>query len=204
MATNPWTNISFEDYEGHMQEVGQLQLLNSIFKHYLELYAPKRIAILGCTTGNGLENIKHGVESITAIDINSDYLDELKARFSDLKNLNVICGDIQDLELKDLRSDLIYAALIFEYVDLKKTLGNIKNWLAANGKLISVIQLPNEKLNAISSTQFQSLNQLGSIMHLVDVAYFKSELLSNGFKEEESEIIELSSGKRFYVGVHIK
>ena len=201
---NPWTNIPAEEYEKHMSKVGQLQLLNSTFKHYFDLYDPKDIIVLGATTGNGFENIKHKIDSITAIDINNDYLLELKNRFPNLAQLSTICGDIQNLKSNNLSSDFIYAALIFEYVDLSKTILNIKNWLKTQGKLVTVLQMPSEKISAVSPTQFKNLEQLSEIMKLIDITYFEEVLNENNFRKEESKIITLQSGKQFYIGVHSK
>ena len=201
---NPWTNIPVEECEKHMSEVGQLQLLNSTFKHYFDLYDPKDIIVLGATAGNGFENIKHKIDSITAIDINSGYLFELKNRFPNLARLSTICGDIQNLKSNNLSSDFIYAALIFEYVDLSKTILNIKNWLKSQGKLVTVLQMPNENISAVSPTQFKNLEQLSEIMKLVDITYFEEFLNENNFRKEESKIITLQSGKQFYISVHTK
>jgi len=201
---NPWTNIPVEEYEKHMLAVGQLQLLNATFKHYFDLYNPKDIIVLGATAGNGFENIKHKIDSVTAIDINADYLLELKNRFPNLAYLSTICGDIQDLKSNNLSSDFIYAALIFEYVDLSKTILNIKNWLKSQGKLVTVLQMPNENISAVSPTQFKSLEQLSEIMKLIDITYFEEVLRENNFRKEESEIITLQSGKQFYIAVHSK
>jgi ubiquinone/menaquinone biosynthesis C-methylase UbiE len=201
---NPWTNIPAEEYEKHMSEVGQLQLLNSTFKHYYDLYNPKDIIVLGATTGNGFENIKHEIDSITAIDINNDYLLELKNRFPNLAHLSTICGDIQNLKSTNLSSDFVYAALIFEYVDLSKTMLNIKSWLKSQGKLISVLQMPNKNISAVSPTRFKTLGQLSEIMKLIDIKYFEEVMNENKFRKEESKIITLQSGKQFYIGVHSK
>lgn len=187
-----------------MFDAGQLQLLNSTLKHYLNLYRPKNIIVVGATTGNGFENIKHKTDSITAIDINNDYLTELKNRFANLTQLSIICGDIQDLQLNNLSSDFIYAALIFEYVDLNKTIINIKNWLKNEGRLVTVLQLPNKNIAAVSPTRFKSLEQLGEIMKLVDITYFEEVMKENNFRKQEAETITLPSSKQFYVVVHSK
>ena len=57
--TNPWLTIPAEDYEAHMAspEVGQLQVLNQLFKMVLEEHRPESLAVLGCSTGNGFEHI---------------------------------------------------------------------------------------------------------------------------------------------------
>lgn len=199
---NLWTDIPAEEYEKHMSEVGQLQLLNSTFKHYFDLYDPQDIIVLGATTGNGLENIENNINSVTAIDINCDYLLELRSRFPDFPHLNTICGDIQNLKSDSLSSDFIYAALIFEYVDLNKTILNIKNWLKSQGRLVTVLQMPNEKISAVSPTRFKKLGQLSEIMKLIDITYFEEVMDKNNFRKEESKIITLQSGKQFYIGVH--
>jgi SAM-dependent methyltransferase len=201
---NPWQNISADDYEGHMKAVGQSQLLNSVFKHYFDLYQPKNIIVPGATTGNGLENIDQEIYSIIAIDINEDYLQKLKSRLPSLANLNTVCGDIQTLVLNNPAADFIYAALIFEYVDVEKTIANIKKWIKPAGRLVTVLQIPNKKLSAVSATKFTSLNQLGGIMKLVDIGYFEEIMAKNNLRKEESKVIELESGKQFYVCVHVK
>jgi len=201
---NPWTKIPAEEYEQHMLEVGQLQLINSTFKNYLHLYKPRDIIILGATTGNGFENIDDKINSITAIDINNDYLIELKNRFPNLQHLSTICGDIQHLKTTRLSSDFIYAALIFEYVNLNKTILNIKSWLKSRGKLVTVLQMPNENISAVSPSRFKSVGQLNEIMKLVNIPYFEEVMIENNFSKEESKIITLQSGKQFYIGVHSK
>jgi len=201
---NPWQNIPAADYEGHMKAVGQSQLLNSTLKHYFDLYQPKNIIIPGATTGNGLENIGRDVDSITAIDINEGYLRELKNKLPNLPNLHILCGDIQTINLPNAAADFIYAALIFEYVDVDKTIFNIKKWLKPSGRIVTVLQMPNEKISAVSATRFTSLKQLSGIMKLVDINYFEAIMAEKDFQKEESKVIELESGKQFYVCVHVK
>jgi len=201
---NPWQNIPADDYEGHMKAVGQSQLLNSTFKYYFDLCQPKNVIVLGATTGNGLENIEQDIDGVTAIDINKEYLQELKSRLPNLANLHTVCGDIQTLTLNNPAADFIYAALIFEYVDVEKTICNVKKWLKPAGRLVTVLQIPNKKLSAVSATKFTSLNQLGGIMKLVDIGYFEEIMAKNNLRKEESKVIELESGKQFYVCVHVK
>jgi hypothetical protein len=57
--TNPWLEIPEADYTGHMsaEEVGQLHALSSLFHDVLRLFAPADVLILGCSSGNGFEQI---------------------------------------------------------------------------------------------------------------------------------------------------
>ena len=67
--TNPWLTISAEDYEAHMAspEVGQLQLLNQLFKTVLEAHRPSSLAIVGCSSA--LE-----VQTLAAVGRNPSHL----------------------------------------------------------------------------------------------------------------------------------
>ncbi len=198
---NPWTDIPAEDYEGHMNlpEVDQLSQLRAIFKTALDKYRPKRIAILGCATGNGIEEIDFSrTEKLYALDINSDYLAILKERHSrDLSKIETIaCNlDADDLELADI--DLIFAALIFEYVDTGVLIGKISKWLNPGGALEAVLQLPCEDIPEISPSPYKSLEKLSTFMKLVPPEKIKMLALERGLKMLESEKVVLKSGKEF-------
>ena len=66
---NPWLKIPSADYENHMLEVGQAQVLNALTEHYLEKCMPSSFALVGCSTGNGLEHVEQGTDRLYAIDI---------------------------------------------------------------------------------------------------------------------------------------
>ncbi len=71
---NPWLKIPFNDYENHMTSIGQLQVLNDIFKGALKKFEPEHLTILGCTTGNGLEHVNPEItKTVHAVDINKSY-----------------------------------------------------------------------------------------------------------------------------------
>ncbi len=61
--TNPWLNIPLEDYERHMSHhlVGQVLLLNSLTKKYLDEIKPETAVFLGIAGGNGLEHIDNNI-----------------------------------------------------------------------------------------------------------------------------------------------
>lgn len=75
---NIWNKIPLEDYERHMQHesVGQLQLLNSLTKKYLEKLSPEVVLFLGIAGGNGLEHLDNTVtRQVFGVDINQNFLD---------------------------------------------------------------------------------------------------------------------------------
>jgi ubiquinone/menaquinone biosynthesis C-methylase UbiE len=207
-ATNPWLLIPADDYEGHMSDenVGQLQALNKIFGDVLKIYSPESLCVLGCTTGNGFENIIPAItKKITGMDLNEKYLEILRERFGKkITGMELICADLNDIILPEESFDMIYAALIFEYIETQKALENIYRSLKKNGKLVAVLQVKNEKMSAVSKTQYQSLKLLSPCFNYVDSNLFGNYTERVGLTKEKSYEYDLKTGKKFFVGVFIK
>ncbi len=205
---NPWLQISSEDYEGHMSapNVMQLQMLNKIFKEVLDEFNPQSVCILGCTAGNGFEHLlDRDIERVVAIDINRKYVAECRAWFvEDVSNLQLICADLDDLELHEPEFDLIHAALIFEYVDVARLIEKISRWLKPGGLLCAVLQLPGNGVSPISETKFVSLKLLKPFIHLVSHENFIERALDNGLVEVRNSVEEVFPGKSFYYGIFEK
>ncbi|MEJ5352023.1 MAG: class I SAM-dependent methyltransferase [Melioribacteraceae bacterium] len=202
MNLNPWLEIPSSDYENHMSasNVGQLQVLNKIIKDVLDEFNPKSICILGCTTGNGFEHlINRDINEIVGIDINKNYLEECYKRFHHfLPQLKLICADLNDIDLHSNKFDLIHAALIFEYVHVKKVLNKIKKWLKHQGILCAVFQLPSENAAPVSETPYVSLKSLSSIMTLFDKAEIE-RMIKEKFLLINSYNVNLPQNKKFFV-----
>jgi hypothetical protein len=119
---NPWLDIPLDDYEGHMAlpSIGQSKMLADQFEKLITLYSPTSVAIIGCAGGNGLERLFPGqVDRIVAVDINPHYLQQTGLRHARrLKTLELHCADVQSELLAFQPVELIYAALLFEYVDV--------------------------------------------------------------------------------------
>jgi SAM-dependent methyltransferase len=199
--SNPWKEIPLSDYEGHMTlpEVGQSSMLSNEFENVLKTYRSKSVAVIGCAGGNGFdEALRTGVERIVGIDINYDYLDEAKSRYEGkFSELEIYCANIED-DLPDIRPvDMIYAALIFEYVDVKKTLSSLKKICKKDGVLAILLQLPKEGLSNVSPSPFTSLGQLASIMRLVPPGEIHESARDIGFSLESIKTITLKSQKEF-------
>lgn len=198
---NPWMQIPSEDYEAHMsaQSVGQLQMLDKIFEGVLDEYSPNSIAVLGCTAGNGFQHlVNRSLDFVVGVDINFKYLAECRAWFvQDVENLQLICADLDELELSDSMFDLIHAALIFEYVEVDNLLAKISHWLKPNGILSVVLQLPCKSAPPVSDTPYQSIKALTPFMKLVDRDVFVSRAELFGLNEENRYEIKLPSGKEF-------
>jgi ubiquinone/menaquinone biosynthesis C-methylase UbiE len=203
---NPWLSIPASDYEGHMNSeiVGQLPVLNHIFENVLKDILPKNLAVLGCGTGNGFEHINPQImERVLGIDINPKYLSILRRRYgSKLQMLELICSDLDTFSYPDDSFDLIYAALIFEYVDFEKILKRVSNWLTMKGTLVVVLQLRSLKSEMISETPYTSLKSLVPIMRLVNPDDFNKAAEKCGLKKSKEIEIHLKLGKRFLVSYY--
>ncbi|MBU2446117.1 MAG: class I SAM-dependent methyltransferase [Bacteroidetes bacterium] len=167
--TNPWLEISPNDYESHMAspEVRQLQALNKIFRNCLTKLKPKSVAILGCCTGNGFEHIDPSItERVVGIDINPKFLSITMDRFSfSIPNLELLEFDISNDELEIQPVDLVFGALIFEYVDIEKGRANIRKILKPGGHFVACLQMPSESCSVVTPTPYKSLEKLTQICH---------------------------------------
>lgn len=175
---NVWNKIPLKDYELHMQHesVGQLHLLNNLTKKYLEKLSPEIVMFLGIAGGNGLEHIDNNITSqVFGIDINQNYLDETEKRFKNqIPNLNLLNIDISSGKIEKLtNANLIWAALIFEYVEIEKCFEFIYNNIQDNGYLIVTIQA-NNGASSVSQTGIKTIKSIGQIFRLID----PSDLLS--------------------------
>ena len=197
---NPWLTIPLEDYEGHMAlpDVGQAKMLANEFEELLETYAPNSVALIGCAGGNGFEEAaKAGVARLVGLDINPSYIDA-KARYAGrMTGLELYCADIAG-DAPELRPvDLIYGALVFEYVDIAKALKNLRGICLPGGILAALLQLPKEGVANVSPSPFVTLKDLGSIMRLVPPNDFRKIAEGLGFGFLSQKLITLESGKQF-------
>jgi SAM-dependent methyltransferase len=168
---NPWLDIALSDYEGHMAapEVAQAQLLADVFAEQLESHRPRSLAMLGCTGGNGFERITPGVtRRVVGVDLNGRYLNEVRARFgAKFERLELVEGDIQSGAIAFAAVDLVYAALILEYVNVEVTLRRMRDFLNPGGVLVTVVQLPGANLPAVTPSPYPSLQVLEAVMQFV-------------------------------------
>jgi hypothetical protein len=198
---NAWLTIPLQDYERHMSlpSMGQAKMLADHLELSVKRTSPASVAILGCAGGNGLDRIGLGqVERVVAVDINPSYVEAVGARHaSRLGCLDVVCGDVQAESLRFEPVDLIYAALIFEYVDVWSTFATLRRLCRAGGTVATLIQLVRADQDSVTPSGFRSLQALAPIMRLRTPDEMKQVAAAAGFHTSDSEIIELPSGKAF-------
>ena len=200
---NPWLEIPLTDYEGHMAlpEVGQGKLLADVFEDMLNRYHPRSIAVLGCAGGNGFDRISTArTNRVVAIDLNSEYIDHLYARFHNrIPNLELIIGDVHSADLRFRPVEFVFTGLLLEYVDVATVLNRIQSMLVPGGTLGTVIQLACQSLSVVTPSPFRSLQLLTPVMRILAPSELKKLAAENDLYEIHSRVEEASGGKRFSV-----
>jgi SAM-dependent methyltransferase len=198
---NPWLSIPLSDYEGHMAlpAVDQSRMLADELAGLLQAHRPHSLAVIGCAGGNGFERIDPQLtQRVVGVDVNPEYLAYAQRRFDGVYlSLELICADVQNSVLTFAPVDLMFAALIFEYVDVCTTLANLTACLRPGGILAVLVQLPATGKPPITTTPFTSLAALSAIMRLTPPEEVIGAARSAGLSLSAMRRIELPTGKRF-------
>jgi SAM-dependent methyltransferase len=158
--TNPWLEIPLADYEGHMSLPGieQAQLLADELESAARLFGPKSVAVIGCAGGNGFGRLAEtGVQRVVGIDVNPVYIDACRRRYSErLPGLELVVADIQRPIVDCRPVDLVYAALIFEYVECGPTFQSLRSLCNPIGKLVVVAQAAGQDQTNVSPSPYKT------------------------------------------------
>lgn len=187
-----------------LPEVAQAQALSMLMASALKEYAPASLAVIGCTTGNGLEHVDPAhTRRVVGVDINAAYLAVLEARFAGkIPRLELIEADITAPDFGFDPVSMAFAALVFEYVDVAAALHNIARCLTPGAILAAVLQLPSLESAPVTSTRYKSLELLAPIMKLVSPSAFSNMCKRLGLQQIKTDSIPLKKGKAFFVGFY--
>jgi len=207
VKTNPWHRIPASDYEGHMDhpDVGQLSFLAGAFRKAMDDHNAVAVALLGCATGNGLQFVNPSrTKRVTAVDINGEYLKILRKRYGGcVPGLEVVEADLAAADLDEGSYSLVYAGLLFEYIDPEILVPKIGRWLQPDGIMVAVLQLPGDNtVRKVSKTPFSSLKHLEAVMKLVTPAQMASAAAEAGLQQVGAKRVTLQSGKPFFIGTY--
>ena len=196
--TNPWKKIRLSDYENHMSYDGveQIQALNKMMKDQFGDYPATSVMIFGVASGNGLEHIDRGkYKKVYGIDINEEYLDALKERYSYL-------GDALECILLDLNteydrlpnSELLIADLLIEYIGYE-TFVNALN--KADPNIVSCIIQKNTDTKAwvSSSPYIHAFDCLDEVHHQMDERELDLVMERAGYKKIKQATEALPNAK---------
>jgi SAM-dependent methyltransferase len=198
---NPWLEIPLGDYEGHMSmpAIGQASMIADQLATLVARFRPSSVAVVGCAGGNGFDRLAT-LERIVGVDINPRYIDQASARYAaQIHALELYVGDIQREQQIFQPVDLIYAALVLEYVDLAQSMLNLARHCASGGVLATLVQLPHGSRSAVTPSPYSSLQRLTPAMTLVSPEELSAHATVAGFALEHSATIESPGGKRFAV-----
>lgn len=200
---NPWLDIPLADYEAHMAlpTVGQSQLIADELALLLRTYSPGSVAIIGCAGGNGFDCVLGtSVSRIVGVDLNPDYIEQTRTRYEDcIPGLELHIADVQASESLFDPVDLIYAALVLEYVDLARTMSVLRRHCRPNGVLAVLSQLPHETMAHVSPSPYASLQVLAPAMQLISQEELQGQARHAGFAPKHSRMTVSSGGKRFCI-----
>ena len=159
--------------------------------------------MLGCAGGNGLERIAPDMtRRVVGVDLNGRYLDQVRARFGTrFEQLELVEGDLQTSAVAFTPVDLVYAALILEYVDVEATLGRMRDFLNPVGVLVTVVQLPSADLPAVTPSPYRSLEVFESVMQFVAPKALRATAERNGLRQLSSATRQTPAGKQFQMQV---
>jgi len=202
---NPWRGIPLTDYESHMElpQVAQAKLLAEELGAVLTRYAPDSIAVLGCAGGNGFDRIAAAATPrVVGVDINASYIEAARVRFAArVPVLELYVADLARDRLDFAPVDLIYCALLLEYVDPQTLLPKMRAALRPGGRLVTLIQLRSNDSTAVTPSPFVSLGVLASMMRLVAPDELESLARVSGFEPVVSRTHAADGGKCFQLQV---
>ncbi len=183
--SNPWEEISLDDYENHMSldSVKQLQTMNSIMKEQFEAYPVTTAMVLGVAGGNGLEHIRRDkYQTVYGVDINGDYLRAVTERYADLADV-LRCLKIDLISDPDQlpEAQLMIANLLIEYIGydvLQRVISKV------NPEYVScVIQINTEDGQWVSDSPYlHAFDRLDEVHHQMDEKSLLTKLIEAGYK----------------------
>jgi hypothetical protein len=206
---NPWFDIPLADYEAHMAsaDVAQAPMIAGVLGELLHARWPRSLAVIGCAGGNGLERIdRKRTTRVVGVDINAEYLAETQRRFQDAFDaLELVRADVASDadELAFAPVDLIFAALLFEYVEARVVLPRLAARLNAGGILAVLLQLPAPGLPAITRTSHTRLATLEPMLRLVAPDLIAEAARAAGLAPAGTRRIDLPTGKSFHLSTFV-
>lgn len=195
---NPWEDITLADYENHMKlaSVSQLQAMNEMMKGQINAYSASSLMILGIAGGNGLEHIDQDkVHKVYGVDINSDYLEEVKYRYADLDILECLCVDLgKDVQVLP-HTDLLIANLLIEYIGYACFQRVIQQ---VSPTYVSCIIQINMEGNWVSDSPYLHVfDGLEEVHHQMDEEELEKVMNAIGYTKIAVQERELPNGKKF-------
>lgn len=183
--------------------IGQAEMLAGAFETVLREFLPASVAVVGCAGGNGFDRIRTDVTTrVVAADINPEYVQTVSERYAErIPGLELLVADVQASPLDCAPVDLVFAALVLEFVSPERALPHLRALCRPNGVLVVVLQLPSATVATVTPSPFVSLLALVPVMQLVPPERLQRVALDAGFARVRSTEVSLPSGKSFSVNI---
>ena len=196
--TNPWEEISLDDYEKHMSldSVRQLQALDSIMKEQFAAYPVETAAILGVAGGNGLEHIAADkFRTVYGVDINAEYLRAVSQRYTRLSGvLECLHIDLINEAEKLPQAQLLIANLLIEYIGYGAFQQAVLQ--TAPRYVSSVIQINTDGEQWVSESPYlHAFDRLDEVHHQMEEAALTAAMNEIGCSLILQESYPLPNGK---------
>ncbi len=192
-----WLSVELEDYERHVEldHVGQAPAIRGCIASAIQQWQPDSLLYLGCAGGNGLEAAS-GIASVVAIDFNQLYLNQAAIRHPEI---NFLCWDLNDGAPHVPPVDLIFGALVLEYVaNLEALLRGLTTRLNRHGKLmVLLLGVRNDAPAVLPSPYRAALAGVGAEYRAIAKGDFLDMASAAGWALQSEREIELPSGKYF-------
>ncbi len=196
--SNPWEEISLDDYEKHMNldSVRQLQAMNSIMQKQFSAYPAETAMVLGIAGGNGLEHVSPDkFRRVYGVDINADYLHAVSERYPELSGiLECLHTDLVNEAEKLPKTQLLIANLLIEYIGYgafqKAVLQTAPQYVSC------VIQINTDENQWVSESPYlQTFDKLDEVHHQMEEAALTAAMNETGYTLILQESCPLPNGK---------
>jgi len=206
VAPNPWSLVPAADYEASMGSAGA-DLLTPLASLFAKVYAaqrPARLAVLGISTGNGLEHVDPAVTRlVVGVDVNLSYLAVTRQRFMRLgPSLRLLCGDAEKVELEAGGFDLVHAALLLEHADPRAILSRVAGWLSPGGAFSVVLELPDGGAAPAGGDASPALRAVAERRRLVPPEELRRLAAAAGLAERRAFVVPLPSGRHLFAALY--
>ncbi len=196
--SNPWEEISIDDYEKHMSldSVRQLQVLDSIMKEQFAAYPVETAAVLGVAGGNGLDHIgTDKYRTVYGVDINANYLSAVSQRYTELSGvLKCLHIDLISEAEKLPQAQLLIANRLIEYIGYGAFQQDVLQ--TAPQYVSCVIQINTDEEQWVSESPYlRAFDRLDEVHHQMEGKALTATMDEIGYSLILQESYPLPNGK---------
>jgi ubiquinone/menaquinone biosynthesis C-methylase UbiE len=192
---NPWSLLSAAEYDAWMGRRVSAPLAALLGKA-LAARRPGRLLLLGAGAGGGLEHVDPGAtRRIVALDPNLSYLAIARQRFMRLgPSLELLCATAERAQLPPASFDLVHAALVLEWTDLREVVARAARWLAPGGAFTAVVDLDG---SLSAGATIPAARAVVEAARRVAPAELRRETAAAGLVERRAWVVPVPGGRLF-------